>query len=295
MNIAIIGHTSQRSLPTIGVLLRMLASRQDVSLMVERRFLAYLLRQLPPAELPPHLLEAPGERVPSDAELIISLGGDGTFLRAAHWAADSLIPIFGINTGHLGYLVAEMPRDLSSIAENIFSRPWRVQPRSVLRVMAENAFLPPALPAFALNEVAVVKDNTSSMIVCHAWLDGQPLASYPGDGLLVATPTGSTAYNLSAGGPIIQPTAPVWAVSPVASHSLTMRPVVVSDTSIVRIVVEARSPRYRLSLDGMSATLDSGVALEISKAPYPVNIFMADMPPWADTLREKLLWGSDIR
>lgn len=295
MHIAVIGHSSQRDIATLVRLLDTLACRSRFPLMVESGFLKYLISVGLPDATVSKLVEAPGHCVPLDASLVVSIGGDGTFMRAAHWVGDRLTPILGVNTGHLGYLASMLPDNISAIAEAVFDTPWHIQPRCALTVKISGMDTPVSLPPFALNEVAVLKDGASSMITCHAMLDGIPLADYSGDGLLVATPTGSTAYNLSAGGPLIQPTAPVLAISPVATHSLTMRPLVVDESSEVRIIADTRAGSFRLSLDGLSTALPALTEIIIRKASFPINLFITPASHWVQTLRSKLLWGVAVR
>lgn len=295
MHIAVIGHSSQRDISTLIRLLDTLVARSRYPLMVEKSFLDYLIHKGLPEKTKCVLRPAPPEKVPTQASLVVSIGGDGTFMRAAHWVGDTEIPILGVNTGHLGYLASMLPDDISAIAEAVFDCPWSVQARSALTVEISGGDLPTELPPFALNEVAVIKEGIASILTCSACLDDVPLADYCGDGLLVATPTGSTAYNLSAGGPILQPTAPVLAISPVATHSLTMRPLVVADTSEVSIRVDSRAGSFRLSLDGISAVLPTGTSVTVRKASFPINIFLTPHSHWVQTLRSKLLWGVDVR
>ena len=295
MHIAIIGHSSQRDITTLARLLDTLAARSRYALMVEESFLYYLISQGLPERTAAVLIPAPREKVPAYASLVVSIGGDGTFMRAAHWVGDTEIPILGVNTGHLGYLASMLPDDITAIAEAVFDCPWSLQARSALTVEISGDARHHDLPPLALNEVAVIKEGIASILTCRAKLDGVALADYCGDGLLVATPTGSTAYNLSAGGPILQPTAPVLAISPVATHSLTMRPLVVADTSEISIRVDSRAGSFRLSLDGISDVLPTGSSIIIRKAPFPINIFLTPRSHWVHTLRSKLLWGVDVR
>lgn len=234
---------------------------------------------------------------PLGCGLVLSIGGDGTFLKAARWVADSEIPILGVNSGRLGYLTdANLDRAATPEGVARILGPLEVEPRSALQVDLDG---PGQLPAdfcpFALNEVAVLRDDTASMVVVHADIDGHPLASYPGDGLIISTPTGSTGYNLSVGGPLVAPAAPCLVVAPVAAHALTMRPLVVSDSSELLLRVEARSNRFRLSLDGQSLSLPLDSCLRVSRAPFVVNIARTAQANFAETLRNKLLWGVDPR
>lgn len=221
------------------------------------------------------------------ADLAISIGGDGTFLRTAMWVADKQMPILGINSGHLGYLSAADITGLPALAPALLAGEYAIESRSLIQVVA------PELPGwpYALNEVAFSKEENSSIITARASVNGQHLADYRADGLIVSTPTGSTAYNLSVGGPIIQPTAPVWAITPVAAHSLGMRPLVVSDSSEITVEATGRASAFRVSLDGRSHKLPIGTAVSLRKSPFP--ILMATLPgrTFAQRLRDKLHWN----
>lgn len=222
-----------------------------------------------------------------DAGVAISIGGDGTFLRTAMWVGDKQIPILGVNTGHLGFLSSATTEMLPRVPEIIMSGDYRISSRSLLQV-TEPAVGP---WPYALNEVAVMKEENASMISATTDINGAFLADYRADGLIVSTPTGSTAYNLSVGGPVLQPSAPVWSLAPIAAHSLGMRPLVVSDTAEVDIRVEGRARSFRLALDGRACTLPIGSTVKLRKAPFDMRIIELNGRTFASTLREKLHWN----
>ena len=226
---------------------------------------------------------------PPATDLVMSIGGDGTFLRTANSVGALETPIIGVNSGHLGYLAAAQITDMPAVMEHILSGKCTVEPRSVLAVTAKGARL--SGHPFALNEVAILKQDTASMITVNTRLSGHELAEYRADGLIVSTPTGSTGYNLSVGGPIIAPSAPVWVISPIAAHSLGMRPLVVSQDETVDISVASRSGSYLLSLDGKSQVLSQDVRLHIELAPWQVNVVHLPDENFSHTLRTKLMWG----
>ncbi|MDE6556214.1 MAG: NAD(+)/NADH kinase [Duncaniella sp.] len=232
-----------------------------------------------------------------NADLAVSIGGDGTFLRTARWVGAKETPIVGFNTGHLGFLAEESLVHASAVIADIIEGKTFVERRSLLEVHAIGPNVRAAIQgwAYALNEVAILRQDTASMISVHARLDDTPVACYQGDGLIISTPTGSTAYNLSVGGPIVQPTAPCWVLSPVAAHAMTMRPLVVSDSHVIEISVESRSDTYRLDLDGRSLTLDTSTGVRITRAPFTVNVLHVEGYTFTDTLRSKLLWGVSRR
>lgn len=221
------------------------------------------------------------------ADVVLSFGGDGTFLRTAMWVGSKEIPILGINTGHLGYLTTARADDLGNVITELLDGNYTVEERSLLRVVS------PALDTwpYALNEVVVNKHDTSSMVEIDTFINGKPLASYRADGLIIATPTGSTAYNLSVGGPVVQPSAPVWVLSPIAAHSLSMRPLVVSDDSDIVFTVTSRASEFRLTLDGRTGTFPVGTTIRLSRAPFMVRVICRDGYEFPHALRTKLFWG----
>ena len=235
-------------------------------------------------------------RVPANTDLIVSLGGDGTFLRAARWSAETQTPIVGVNLGHLGYLPSFNLDELPQVLGLLKDGDYDMEERELLKIeLPENIsssvsdFWP-----YALNEVAILKQDTASMISVPVEIDGRELSIYRADGLIIATPTGSTGYNLSVGGPILQPTIPAWVLSPIADHSLTMRPMVISDNSRLVVTASGRAEAFRVSIDGISFTLPGGTPLTITKAPVKCRIIVRKGRSFAATLRSKLLWGESL-
>ena len=224
-----------------------------------------------------------------EADLAVSLGGDGTFLRTAMWVGDKEIPIVGVNTGHLGFLTALPVDRLPQLLDELGSDAFRMESRGVLELCSP--FIDPHSAPYALNEIAIAKVETSSMIKADVSIDGKPLAQYSADGLIVCTATGSTAYNLSVGGPIVQPTVDVCVLSPVAAHSLTMRPMVVDGRSAIRIVPSGRASHVRLSLDSRYYEIETCTPVEIRRAPFTVRVLQPADRSFADILRDKLHWG----
>ena len=231
------------------------------------------------------------------ADLAMSIGGDGTFLHTAYHVGDKQIPIMGVNTGHLGYLSAAPLADAARIVEAVTGGDYLVEPRTMLSVRrtGDNPEAEGAEWPCALNVVAILRHASASMIAVDTSVDSQPLARYLCDGLIVATPTGSTAYNLSAGGPILAPSAPSWVITPVAPHSLNMRPIVVADSATIEVVPHSRAGCYTLSIDGMVWTLPAGTGLRISRSRFHTNVVRLRGKSFTDTLREKLLWGVAAR
>lgn len=232
-------------------------------------------------------LAAPNFAEMSDMDMVLSIGGDGTFLRTAAWVGASQTPILGINTGHLGYLAAISIDKASDFVNNIFDGIYTVEPRNLLEVSNAQVSGWP----FALNEAVFTKDDSTSMILVEAFAGGKALGTYKADGLIVATPTGSTAYNLSAGGPIVEPTVPVRILTPIAAHSLAIRPMVVADNADMTVVVTGRGKSFRVIIDGRSSTLPMGSQVTIRRAPFYTNVVLPPNVSFTDVLRSKLMFN----
>lgn len=226
-------------------------------------------------------------------DLMISIGGDGTFLKAVSYIRDSGVPILGINTGRLGFLSNLSKDQIAQTLERFAAGQYEFQKRSLLRVHTENDLF--ADENFALNELTLQKKDTSSMIKVHAYLGDKFLNTYWADGLIVATPTGSTAYSLSCGGPIITPGCQVHILTPIAPHNLNVRPVVVPDHMPISLQVEGRDRSYLLSLDGHSQHIKQGEKVTITKAEFMINVVKFEDNNFLDTIRNKMFWGSDTR
>jgi NAD+ kinase len=229
----------------------------------------------------------------SGFDLMISLGGDGTFLKAVSFIRDSGVPILGINTGRLGFLSNLSKSQIAQTLQRFNDGQYEFQKRSLLRVHTDNDLF--ADENFALNELTLQKKDTSSMIKVQAYLGDKFLNTYWADGLIVATPTGSTAYSLSCGGPIITPGCQVHILTPIAPHNLNVRPVVVPDHMPISLQVEGRDRTYLLSLDGHSQHIKQGEKVIITKAEFMINVVKFEDNNFLDTIRNKMFWGSDTR
>ena len=248
------------------------------------------------------------------ADIAISLGGDGTLLATANRIGDRQIPILGINLGRLGFLTNVQTHELDNLDDIILNRKYRIEDRMVLR--AEICYSPPVLGGvpnggggqtlnsqlstlnsveFSLNEIAVLKQDLSSMISIDVTLNGEPLHTYQADGLLVATPTGSTAYSLSVGGPIMMPENHNLIIAPVASHSLNVRPLIIPDDWRIDLKVSSRSHSFLASIDGRSIIMPDTTTISISKAQHTIRIIHLENHSFLNTLKTKLMWGADIR
>ena len=227
------------------------------------------------------------------ANAAISVGGDGTFLGTAAQIGSSDIPILGINTGRLGFLADVSPDTIDASIEALCAGDYIIEERKALAVM-KNGKLSTSHP-YALNEVAVLKHDNSSLIEIETRIDGHFLTNYLADGLIVSTPTGSTAYSLSVGGPILEPQSCTICLSPVAPHSLSVRPVVVHDSVSIHMNIHSRSGNFLLSCDGHSESLPDTTTLDIRCAPHTIKVIKIKHKHFFDTLREKMMWGADPR
>ncbi len=228
-----------------------------------------------------------------EADMVLSMGGDGTFLKAASHVGNKNIPILGINTGRLGFLADVSPEELEETFEDIYKNNYKIEDRSVLQVTSEGQ--PLKSTPFGLNEIAVLKRDSSSMITIHTSINGAYLTTYQADGLVIATPTGSTAYSLSIGGPVIVPHSNTIAITPVAPHSLNIRPIVINDDWEITLDVESRSHNFLVAIDGRSETCREGTRLVIRKADYNIKVVKRPNHIFFHTLRDKMMWGADSR
>lgn len=229
----------------------------------------------------------------SGIDLAISIGGDGTFIDCVSYVRDSNVPMIGINTGRLGFLANIAKDSVEKAFEEISTDSYTFQPRTLLEVSTEKNHFGEF--NFALNEVTVSRRDTSAMITVHAELENEYLNSYWADGLIVSTPTGSTAYNLACGGPIIDPESQLFSITPIAPHNLNVRPLVVPDNKTIKLTVEGRSRQYLLSLDGHSVNIKNGETVEIKKADFTIKMIKLPSNSFYETIRNKMLWGLDKR
>lgn len=228
-----------------------------------------------------------------DVDYFFSIGGDGTFLEALSFVRDSGIPMVGINSGRLGFLADVAQAELEFAMEKFFAGEFKLQPRSLIKLENESGLFSDF--PYALNEFTVHKQETSQMITVHVEVGGDFLNSYWADGLIVSTPTGSTAYSLSVGGPIITPVSSNFVIAPIAPHNLAIRPVVISDSEEITLSVEGRGGLYMASLDSRFVPFETETIWKIRKAPFFVNVLKFDHQSFYETLRNKLSWGADKR
>lgn len=228
-----------------------------------------------------------------NADFVLSIGGDGTFLNTAARVGRKNIPILGVNTGRLGFLTDVAGENLLSTLESILGGNYTIEERTLLTLEAKDG-TPFGYPT-ALNDISILKQESSSMISVNVSLNNEPINRYQADGLVIATPTGSTAYSMSVGGPIVVPQARNIIISPVASHSLNVRPLVVPDDWIIDLEVKSRSNNYMVSVDGRTKILEQNTRLRIARANYSIKVIKQLQHTFFDTLKNKLLWGIDKR
>ncbi|WP_185877841.1 NAD kinase [Blattabacterium cuenoti] len=227
-------------------------------------------------------------------DLMFTFGGDGTILSAINFVKDSKLPIVGVNTGNLGFLATFSKDVFIKNIDNIFNKKLDILPRSLLELKTSINNLSTSFN-FALNEIVIFREKTVSMITIDVFIDGEFLTSYWSDGLIVSTPTGSTGYSLSCGGPIISPDNKNFILTPISPHNLFSRPLVISDNKNIRLKVHSRVKYFSLSMDTRLVSLRKENELYIQKAPFYIYIYQENKNAYYKTLREKLLWGMDQR
>jgi NAD+ kinase len=228
-------------------------------------------------------------------DLFFSIGGDGTILKSVTYVQDLGIPIVGINTGRLGFLATIQKEKIAESISQILDNAYTISERSLLTLTTEPPNIEITRLNFALNEVAINRKNTTSMIKVETMINDKYLTSYWSDGLVVSTPTGSTGYSLSCGGPVIDPRTNSIVLTPIAPHNLSARPLVIPDSSTLTLKVSGREKNYLVSMDSRIATLDNDTILTIKKAPFTIKLVQLVNDSFVKTLREKLLWGEDKR
>lgn len=227
------------------------------------------------------------------ADFLLSLGGDGTLLDSLTYIGAKETPILGINTGRLGFLATVSPENLLIELAMLFQGKFEIEKRSLVSIESNIDIFNGV--NFGLNELGIMKTDTSSMIVIKTYLNDEFLNSYWADGLIVSTPTGSTGYNLSVGGPVVTPTAGIFVISPMSPHNLNVRPLVVSDNSKLRFEVESRSKSFLVSLDSRSKVVDDTTIISLKKESFQAYLVKIRGSDFLDTLRSKLNWGLDYR
>lgn len=275
------------ALSEVNKFLQMLVSQEQI-LYIEATFWGELCKHTP-TESFAHRVHSFLHNAPSHIDYVICFGGDGTLLRTIHHIANPTTPILAINSGHLGFLTDLDVYDVEPYVMPLLQGEFLIEERQLLSITAGDS-----LHAFALNEVAIQKRETGSMITVETYINEAYLADYAADGLIVATPSGSTAYAISVGGPIISPDCRALVLCPIAPHSLSMRPIVLQDDVQIRLKVASRSDTFMLVVDGNMTVLPIGCPIVVERAEHPLRLIKLSNRTFADTLRGKLLWGQKL-
>lgn len=277
----------KKPLASLEVLLEVLQKR-NIEIVIEANFYKGILPKIKTEFTTFSSLDA-------SFDFLVSIGGDGTILRAITLVKDLNIPIVGVNTGRLGFLATIQHDEIEDAIDNIINKQYSISERSLLTIESSEDNAEINRCNFALNEIAVSRKNTTSMITVETELNGEYLTSYWSDGLIISTPTGSTGYSLSCGGPVITPNAASLVLTPIAPHNLSARPLVIEDTTVITLKVDGREKQHLVSMDSRIATLTNKTTITIKKAPFTIKMMVFKNETFLDTLRKKLLWGEDKR
>jgi NAD+ kinase len=292
MKVAIFGQYYQNDTRPIIKDIFVFFNRNNVELVIEERFLKILYEE--------KIIErnyntfSSHKDLNSSFDVLISIGGDGTILRAITFVRDSGIPILGVNAGRLGFLAKVQKENIGSFLKIVLEKKYSISERTLLSVDCSTKDIEIDIN-FAMNEISVSRKDTTSMITIETFLDGKHLNSYWADGLIISTPTGSTGYSLSCGGPILTPEVKGLVLTPIAPHNLNARPLVIPDDTVIQLKVSGREEQYLVSLDSRMASVNNNSELTISKTPFTIKMVEIPEETFFKTLRNKLLWGEDKR
>lgn len=264
--------------------------KRNVSIYFEKDFCRFLVEKGIDMAFP-HQLLCEGEDF--EADMAFSIGGDGTFIKTSAKIGKKNIPIIGINAGRLGFLADIAGDEIEVAVKEILDGKYKIEDKTLLRLYTEEKLYKDF--NYALNEIAVMKRDSSSMITIDAWANDVFINSYQADGLLISTSTGSTAYSMSVGGPIVVPQAPNFIITPIAPHSLNVRPIIIPDDWEIKLRVESRNNQFLIALDGRNNIFDSKTPLLIKKAGFTTKVVKRENNDFFDTLRSKLMWGMSER
>ncbi|WP_298221656.1 NAD kinase [Flavobacterium sp.] len=293
MKVAIYGQYYQNSTEPIIKDIFVFFNRNNVEMVIEADFLKLLYEKKIVAK--EYKTFSSHAELNSSFDMLLSIGGDGTILRAVTLVRDSGIPILGVNAGRLGFLASVQKENIENFLQFVIEKKYTISPRSLLSLdcIPENPDIQEL--NFAMNEISVSRKDTTSMITIETYLNDEYLNSYWADGLIIATPTGSTGYSLSCGGPILTPDVGSFVITPIAPHNLNARPLVIPDTTEIRLKVTGREELYLISLDSRIASVKNESVLIIRKTPFKINMVEIPEETFLKTLRNKLLWGEDKR
>lgn len=264
--------------------------KRSVSIYFEKDFCQFMVEKGIDMAFP-HQLLCDGDDF--DADMAFSIGGDGTFIKTSAKIGKRNIPIIGINAGRLGFLADISGDEIEDAVSEILEGRYKIEERTLLRLYTEEKLYKDF--NYALNEIAVMKRDSSAMITIHTWANDIFINSYQADGLLISTSTGSTAYSMSVGGPIVVPQAPNFIITPIAPHSLNVRPIIIPDDWEIRLKVESRNNQFLIALDGRNNVFDVKTHLLIKKAGFTAQTIKRENQDFFDTLRSKLMWGMGDR
>lgn len=293
MKVAIYGQYYQNSTEPIIRDIFVFFNQNNVELVIEADFLKMLYeKQLVKKE---YKTFKSYKELDSSFDILLSIGGDGTILRAATLVRKSGIPILGINAGRLGFLASVQKENIEAFLQLVIDKKYTISKRSLLSLTISPKNKDIQDINFAMNEISVSRKDTTSMITIETYLNGEFLNSYWADGLIIATPTGSTGYSLSCGGPILTPDVRSLVITPIAPHNLNARPLVIPDKTEIRLKVSGREDQYLVSLDSRITSIKNEAVLTIKKTPFQINMVEIPGETFLKTLRNKLLWGEDKR
>ena len=293
MKIALFGQYYQNSTEPIINDIFVFFNKNNVEMIIESHFLM-MLNERKIVENKYKTFTSHTE-LDSSFDMLISIGGDGTILRAATLVQDSGVPILGINAGRLGFLATVQKENIATFLQLVLDKKYTISKRTLLSLSSSSPNKSIEEMNFAMNEITVSRKDTTSMITIDTYLNGEYLNSYWADGLIISTPTGSTGYSLSCGGPILTPDVKSLVITPLAPHNLNARPLVVPDETEIRLKVTGREANYLVSLDSRVTSVKNESILTLKKTPFEINMVEIQGETFLKTLRNKLLWGEDKR
>jgi len=293
MKVAIYGQYYQNSTEPIIKDIFVFFNLNDVEIVIEAQFLAMLHEKKIVSKS--YQTFSSYFELDSSFDMLISIGGDGTILRAATWVRDSGIPILGVNAGRLGFLASVQKENIDDFLQLVMQKKYTISQRTLLSLTCIPEIAAINEINFAMNEISVSRKDTTSMITIDTYLNDEFLNSYWADGLIICTPTGSTGYSMSCGGPIVTPDAQSLVITPIAPHNLNARPLVIPDNTEIRLKISGREENYLVSLDSRIASVKNESTLIIKKTPFRINMIEIEGETFLKTLRNKLLWGEDKR
>lgn len=293
MKIAIFGQYYQNDTRPIIKDIFVFFNAHNVEMVIEEKFLEILYKE--EIVKKEYKTFSSHKDLDSSFDILVSIGGDGTILRAATYVRNSGIPILGVNAGRLGFLAKVQKENIATFLQIVLEKKYTLSKRTLLSIETSPSNTEIKELNFAMNEISVSRKDTTSMITIETYLNNEYLNSYWADGLIISTPTGSTGYSLSCGGPVLTPDVESLVITPIAPHNLNARPLVITDTTIIKLKVSGREDNYLVSLDSRITSVSNNAVLTIKKTPFKINMVEIPEETFLKTLRKKLLWGEDKR